>query len=160
MEKVPLLGGDPKRFFLLGTSFPTAQRQSILSLLLEYSDVFTWSPYEAPGVDPDFACHSLNVDPQSRPVIQKGRWITPQHVEVVYDEVDKLIKARPIREILYPKWLSNTVVVKKMSGKLRVCVDFTGLNKAYLKDPFPFPRIDQLVDVTSGHQRMSFLDAF
>ncbi len=129
----------------MGTSLLIAQRQSILLLLLEYSDVFAWSPYEAPGVDPDFACHSLNVDPLSHPVIQKGRRINPQHVEAVYDEVDKLIKARPIREILYPKWLSNTVVVKKISGKLRVCVDFTDLNKAYLKDPSHFPGLISLL---------------
>ena len=41
-----------------------------------------------------------------------------------------------------------------------VCVDFTDLNRAYPKDPFPMPRIDQLVDVTVDHPRMSFLDAF
>ena len=40
------------------------------------------------------------------------------------------------------------------------CVDFTNLNKACLKDPFPMPRIDQLVDATMSHLRMSFLDAF
>ena len=52
------------------------------------------------------------------------------------------------------------VVVKKKTGKWRVCMDFTGLNKACPKDPFPMPRIDQLVDATIGHPRMSFLDAF
>jgi len=52
------------------------------------------------------------------------------------------------------------VVVKKKSGKWRVCVYFTNLNKACLKDPFPIPRIDQLVDATFGHPRMSFIYAF
>ena len=50
--------------------------------------------------------------------------------------------------------------MKKKTGKWRVCVDFTDLNRACPKDPFPMPRIDQLVDVTVGHPRMSFLDAF
>ena len=72
----------------------------------------------------------------------------------------KLKKAGAIKELFYPEWLANTVVVKKKSGKWRVCVDFTDLNKACLQDPFPMPWIDQLVNVTVGHPRMSFLDAF
>ena len=72
----------------------------------------------------------------------------------------KLKQARAIKEIFYPQWLANTVVVKKKIGKWRVCVDFIDLNKAYPKDPFLMPRIDQLVDATVGHPWMSFLDAF
>ena len=65
-----------------------------------------------------------------------------------------------IKEIFFPEWLVNTVVVKKKNGKLRVCVDFTDLNKACSKDLFSMPKIDQLVDATCGHPRISFLDAF
>ena len=52
------------------------------------------------------------------------------------------------------------MVVNKKNGKWQVCVDFTDLNKACPKDPFLMPRIDQLVDATVGHPRMSFLDTF
>ena len=62
--------------------------------------------------------------------------------------------------MFYPKWLANTVVVKKKNGKWWVCADFTDLTKAYPKDPSPMPRIDQLVDATIGHPQMSFLDTF
>ena len=72
----------------------------------------------------------------------------------------RLKQAGAIKEVFYLEWLSNTVVVKKKSGKWRVCIDFTDLNKAYPNDPFPMPKIDQLVDATVGHSRMSFLDAF
>ena len=51
-------------------------------------------------------------------------------------------------------------MVKKANGKWRMCVDFTDLNKAYPKDSYPLPRIDQLVDSTAGHQLLSFMDAF
>ena len=47
-----------------------------------------------------------------------------------------------IKEVFYPEWLTNTMVVKKKSGQWRVCVDFTDLNKACPKDPFPMPQID------------------
>ena len=58
-----------------------------------------------------------------------------------------------IREIFFPKWLANTVVVKKKNGKWRVCVYFTDLNRACPKDPFPMPKIDQLVDVSVLHKQ-------
>ena len=72
----------------------------------------------------------------------------------------KLKRAGAIKEVFYPEWLANTMVVKKKNRKWRICVDFTDLNKACPKDPFPMPWIDQLVDATAGHPRMSFLDAF
>ena len=66
-------------------------------------------------------------------------------------EVDKLLTNNFIKESFYPSWLTNSVLVKKPNGKWRTCVDFTYLNKAYLKDSFLLPWIDQLVDATLGH---------
>ena len=60
----------------------------------------------------------------------------------------------------YPDWLANIVMVKKANGKWRMCVDFTDLNKACLKDSYPLPRIDTLVDSTTRHRLLSFMDAF
>uniref|UniRef100_A0A2N9H4R2 Uncharacterized protein n=1 Tax=Fagus sylvatica TaxID=28930 RepID=A0A2N9H4R2_FAGSY len=84
----------------------------------------------------------------------------PERSDIIMEEVQKLLAAEAIRPVLYPTWLSNTVVVQKKNGKWRVCVDFTDLNKVCPKDHFPLPRIDQLVDSAAGHDRMSFLDAF
>ena len=64
-----------------------------------------------------------------------------------------------IREVFYPDWLANVVMVKKSNGKWRMCVDFTDMNKACPKDSFPLPRIDQLVDSTARHKLLSFMDA-
>ena len=69
-------------------------------------------------------------------------------------------EAGAIKETFFPELLANTVVVRKKNGKWRVCVDFMNLNRACPKDSFPMPKIDQLVDATYGHSRMSFLDAF
>ena len=123
-------------------------------------DIFAWNTYEALGVDPDFICHHLNVNPLVTPKKQLPRRPSKEHAKAVRQEVTKLKQAGAIKEAFYPEWLANTVVVKKKSGKWRVCVDFTDLNKACPKDPFPMPKIDQLVDATVGHPRMSFLDAF
>ena len=76
------------------------------------------------------------------------------------EEVEKLLAAGFIREVYYPKWLANVVMVKKSNGKWKMCVDFTDLNNACTKDSFPLPRIDQLVDSTAGHELITFMDAF
>ena len=65
-----------------------------------------------------------------------------------------------IREVYYPKWLANMVMVKKANGKWRMCIDFTDLNKACPKDSYLLLRIDLLVNSTTGHQLLSFMDAF
>ena len=123
-------------------------------------DVFAWDACNAPGIDPAFICHHLNVNLTITLKKQPPRRPSREHANAIRDEVMKLKGVGAIKEVFYPKWLANTVVVKKKNGKWRVCVDFTNLNKACSKDPFPMPRIDQLVDVIAGHPRMSFLDAF
>ena len=65
-----------------------------------------------------------------------------------------------IREVHYPKWLANVILVKKVNGKWRMCVDFTDLNKACPKHNLLLPRIDQLVDSIAGHKLLTFMDAF
>lgn len=64
-----------------------------------------------------------------------------------------------IREVQYPRWLANVVVVQNKNGKWRVCVDFIDLNKACPNDPFPLPHIDSMVDATAGHELLTFIDA-
>ena len=76
------------------------------------------------------------------------------------EEIAKLLAAGFIREVHRPEWLANPVLVRKKNGKWRMCVDYTGLNKACPKDPFPLPRIDQIVDSTSGCETLYFLDAY
>ena len=72
----------------------------------------------------------------------------------------KLLVAGFIKKVYHPEWFANPVPVRKKGGKWRMCVDYTGLNKTCPKDPFPLPRIDQVVDSTSGCETLYFLDAY
>ena len=114
----------------------------MLLFLIQNVDLFTWNPYEVPGVDPEFIVHKLNVDPSFPLKKQKPRRSAKKHVEAVRSEVRRLREAVVIREVFFPEWLANTVVVKKKNEKWRVCIDFTDLNRACLKDLFPMPKID------------------
>jgi len=100
--------------------------------------VFAWSAYEAPRVNSSFICHHLNVNPSITPKKQPPRRSSKDHS----DEVKKPKQAGTIKEVFYPEWLTNTVVVKNKSGKWRVCVDFSDLNKACPKNLFSMPGID------------------
>ncbi|KAL5567021.1 hypothetical protein UlMin_030185 [Ulmus minor] len=112
------------------------------------------------GIDPAIAVHRLQVDPDHPPFKQKRRKIAPERNKAVNEEVQKLLDIGSVREVHYPDWLANVVIVRKKNGKWRVCIDFTDLNKACPKDSFPLPHIDMLVDATAGHELLSFMDAF
>jgi hypothetical protein len=75
-------------------------------------------------------------------------------------ELQKLLEAGFIKEVFHPTWLANPVLVKKKNGKWWMCVDYTSLNKACPKVPFPLPRIDQIIDSTAGCELICFLDAY
>ena len=91
-------------------------------------DVFAWSPFNIPGVDPTYIMHRLNVDPLVPPKKQRSRRAGKPHVEAVNEEVERLKQARAIKEVYFLDWLAHMVVVKKKNGKWRVYVDFTDLN--------------------------------
>ena len=74
--------------------------------------------------------------------------------------MDKLLKVGFVREVYYPEWLANVVLIKKANEKWCACINYTNLNKTCPKDSYPLPCIDQLVDVTSKHQLLSFMDVF
>ena len=111
-------------------------------------------------ISPAHASHKLNFVPSARPIRQRVRCFHPNCHQIIQAEVDNLLKAGLIREIKYPKWLANVVVVPKKGGKWRVCVYYTDLNDACPKDNFPLLGIDQIVDTSTGHRMLSFLDAF
>jgi len=60
----------------------------------------------------------------------------------IKEEVHKLVIVEFVREVYYPNWLANVVMVKKANGKWRMCMDYTDLNKAYPKDSYSLPRFD------------------
>ncbi|KAL2250220.1 UNVERIFIED_CONTAM: Retrovirus-related Pol polyprotein from transposon [Sesamum indicum] len=136
------------------------KEMAMISFLRENMDVFAWSLSDFTRINPEVIVHRLNVDPTMRPVQQKKRSFGGDKNEIIREEVDKLLKAGYVSEIHYTDWLSNMVLVPKSSEKWRMCADFTELNKACPKDPYPLPRIDVMVDSTAGFEMFSMMDAY
>ena len=127
LEKATI-NADEEKFFQVGVQLPLQEKEELLAFLRENVDVFACSAYEAPKVDLDFICHHLNVNPNVVPKKQPPRHSSREHIEAVKEEVTNLKRTGAIKEVFYPKWLTNMVVVNKKNGKWRVCVDLTDLN--------------------------------
>ena len=160
LEDIPLDKDDPGKSTRIGVDLEAKIKNGLIRFLRENIVVFAWSHEDMLGIDPSVITYRLNVYPSSKPVRQKKRVFAPERDNAIKEEVQKLTLAKFIREVYYPNWLANVVMVKKANRKWRMCVDFTDLNKACPKDSYPLPRIDQLVDSTAGHRLLSFMDAF
>ena len=112
-----------------------------------------------PGIPWEVTEHSLRLTPGSKPAKQCLCRFDDERRRAS-EEITKLLAAGFIREVFHSDWLANPVLVRKKTGKWRMCVDYTRLNKACPQDHFPLPRIDQIVDFTSGCEILSFLDAY
>jgi hypothetical protein len=132
----------------------------LVDFLLANADIFTWSPSDMSGIPREVVEHALDIRAGSRLARQRLRRFDEEKRRAIGEEIQKLLAVGFIKEVSHPEWLANPVLVKKKNGKWRMCVDYTGLNKACPKVPFPLPRIDQIVDSTAGCETLSFLDAY
>jgi hypothetical protein len=109
----------------------------------------------------ELAEHKLKIFPNAKPIKQSMHRYNPEKARLMGEEINHLLEAKFIREIKESTWLLPPVMVEKKNTKIyRMCIDFMALNKHCLKDYFPLPRIDQIIDSTAGCERLSFLDAY
>jgi hypothetical protein len=145
---------------IIGLDLLPDNEAMLIQFLQKNRDVFAWSAKDLTGVDRNFIEHKLNIDASVKPRRQKLRKMSDDKVVAVKSEVQRLLDASVIREVMYPKWLANTVPVKKKNGKWRICIDFTDLNKTTPKDNYPLQRMDQVIDSVASASIMSLLDCF
>jgi hypothetical protein len=112
-----------------------------------------------PDVSQEVTEHTLNIKPGLRPVKLGLRCFNQEKRRAMSEELSRLLAIGFVKEVQHPDWIANPLLVPKKNGKWQMCVDYTSLNKACLKDPFPLPRIDKVVDLTVGSELLSLLDA-
>ena len=160
LENISLDENNLKRCTGVRADLEEKTKHDPIHFLKKSIDVFAWSHEDMSGIDPSVITHNLNVYPSSKPIQQKKIVFAPERNNAIKEEVQKLTTTKFIEEVYCPDRLANVVMVKKANGKWRMCVDFIDLNKACPKDCYPLSRIDQLVDSTTGHKLLSFMDAF
>lgn len=145
---------------LLRANCSPEEVEAYTALFKEFQDVFAWSYEEMPGIDPNIVEHEIKLYDNARPVRQKLRPMNPRKAAAIKAEVQKLLKAGFIYPVALTEWVSNPVPVNKKLGTIRVCTDFRDLNLACLKENYPTPFIDQIIDECAGHKVFSFMDGF
>ena len=159
LEPVPL-DDNPEHLAYIGSKLAEDLRNLLTHFLRQNKDVFSWKQTNMGGIDHAIITHRLNVSPSFKPVKQQRRSLSPERQKAINEKVGKLLQEGAIREVEYPEWLANVVLVKKANGKWRLCIDFTDNNRACPKDSFPLPQIDLIIDATVGHELLRFMDAF
>ena len=101
----------------IGTALLASEKEKMISFLRANQDVFTWKRENMPGIDRKVIQHCLNINLECKPIQQKRRIFAPEHNKAITEEVEKLLEANFIKEVLYPDWLANMVMVKKSNGK-------------------------------------------
>ncbi|XP_075515586.1 uncharacterized protein LOC142550233 [Primulina tabacum] len=132
---------EPGKHIRMARDINASTRVNLLNCLKANINVFAWSQQDLVGISPQVAEHKLNIIPGSRPVKQKKRHFGPQKDKVIEEHVGELLRAGHIREVQFSTWLSKVVLVPKVTGKLRMCVDFWELNKICPKYCYSLPRI-------------------
>ena len=133
------LDDDLEYLAYIGSKLAEDLKGPLTHFLRENKDVFAWKKADMGGIDPTIITHRMNVSPSFKPVKQKRRSFTPERQKAINEEVGKLLQAGAIREVEYPEWLANVVLVKKANDKWRLYINFTDVNRACPKDSFPLP---------------------
>nr|KAJ0216727.1 hypothetical protein LSAT_V11C300147310 [Lactuca sativa] len=144
----------------VGSDLPSHTIIALVDLLKSYKHVFTWTPTDMVGVERKVIEHKLMIKPGVKEVKQKKRVQGGDHNKAINAEVSKLTEARIVREVMFPTWIANPVMVRKQDGSWRMCIDFSDLNKACPKDCYPIPEIDQKVESLQGFKLKCFLEAY
>ena len=131
-----------------------------IKLMKEFYDVFAWIYDDLKVYDPGVIQHTIPVQKNVNPFKQKLRRMNPLLLPLIENEIRKLFEAKIIVSFRFSKWLANLVPIRKKSGEIRLCVDFRNLNQVSLKDKYPLPKMDHILQRVVGSQRMSMLDGF
>jgi hypothetical protein len=150
----------PDRKVTIEGNLSNKEEAELIETLAKNRDVFTWSASDLKGVGIDIIQHYLDINPKMKPRKQRQRKMSEDRILAAKAEVQRLLDANIIREVKCSEWQANVVLLRKENGKMRMCIDFTDLNKACKKDPFLLPRIDTFMDKVAGCKRFSLLDCF
>jgi hypothetical protein len=144
----------------LSKSLLLEQKLKYIELFKEYLDVFAWGYEDLKAYDTRIIQHRIPIKQDQKPFRQKLRRINPKLRPLIENEIKKMYDAKIIVPLRFSKWVSNLVPTQKKSGEIRLCIDFRNLNKVSLKENYPLPKMDHILQRVVRSSRISLLDGF
>ena len=151
---------EKPKIIKLSASLPPDQKPKYIDLFKVFQDVFAWGYEDLKSYDTSVIQHTIPLKPNQKPFLQKLRRINPILLPSIEKELQKMFKAGIIAPIRFSDWISNLVPTRKKTGEIRLCVDLRNLNQVSLKDNYPLPKMDHILQRVVGASRISLLDGF
>ena len=160
VEDVNVGTKEEPRIVKLSTKLSAKAKEKYVNLLKEYLEVFAWSNDDLKLYDTSVIRHTIPLKENEKPFKQKLRRVNPLLLPLIEKEISKLFDAKIIFCPRHSRWLANIVPVRKKNGEIRLCIEFRNLNRVSLKDNYPLPKMDHILQKVVGAHRISTLDGF
>ncbi|MCO5588455.1 hypothetical protein L7F22_042411 [Adiantum nelumboides] len=152
-------GEDPNPIYI-ATDLSPEEEEELIKLLRDYKDVFVYSYKDLKGVDLEIYQHTISLKTNAKSSRQRPYTYNDTFAKRIKEEIDKLMKVEFIYEIELTDWVSPIVVLPKKNGKLPVCVNLKKVNATTIRDNYPLPITDYVLERVADKQAYSFLDGF
>jgi len=160
VEEVNIGTAEDPKTVKLSKSLTPKVKEEYIRLLSLFANVFAWDYSDLKTYDTNIIQHTIPIKPNKKPFRQKLRRINPKLLPSIEKEVNRLYKSGIIVPIRFSDWISNLVPVRKKTGEIHLCIDFRNLNKVSLKDNYPLPKMDHILQRVVGASRMSLLNGY
>ncbi|CAN6580944.1 unnamed protein product [Malus baccata var. baccata] len=176
--KYAFLGEEETLPIIVSSSLTALEEEKLIRVLKEHKTAIGWTLADIKGISPTTCMHRIFLEEGAKPTREAQRRLNPPMMEVVKNEIIKLLDCGVIYPISDSRWVSPVQVVPKKSGVTvvknaedelvptriqtgwRVCIDYRKLNNTTRKDHFPLPFIDQMLERLAGHSFYCFLDGY
>ncbi|KAM2682251.1 hypothetical protein EV2_013845 [Malus domestica] len=176
--KYIFLGENETLPAIISSSLTAQEEEKLVRVLKEFKSALGWTLADIKGISPTTCMHHIFLEEGAKPTREAQRRLNPPMMEVVKNEIIKLLDCGVIYPISDSRWVSPIQCVPKKSGVTvvenaenelvptriqtgwRVCIDYRKLNATTRKDHFPLPFLDQKLERLVGHSFYFFLDGY
>ncbi|UYV84725.1 K02A2.6-like [Cordylochernes scorpioides] len=137
--------------FQINENLSPKEQKELKQVLERYGDLFSSRLGRT-----NLAKHRIDTE-DAKPIKHKPYRVSAKERDIIKEQIDEMLTEGIIRPSSSP-WSFPVILVKKRDGKYRFCVDYRKLNNVTVKDVYPIPRIDEVMDTLQGSTHFSAID--